>query len=75
MLISYLSLTQTIQVDEPIEDVEEDKKEEEKKAEGDEEAKVEEADDKEEKPKTKKVDKTIWDWEQLNDYKPIWTRK
>uniref|UniRef100_A0A8D8UUT7 Endoplasmin n=1 Tax=Cacopsylla melanoneura TaxID=428564 RepID=A0A8D8UUT7_9HEMI len=71
----YIWSSKTIQVDEPIEDLEDDKKEEEKKAEGDEDANVEEADEKEEKPKTKKVDKTIWDWEQLNDYKPIWTRK
>ena len=30
--------------------------------------------EKEEKPKTKKVEKTTWDWELLNDIKPIWTR-
>ncbi|KAL1464670.1 hypothetical protein WDU94_004297 [Cyamophila willieti] len=71
----YIWSSKTIQVDEPIEDLEDEKKEEDKKVEGDEDAKVEEADEKEEKPKTKKVDKTIWDWEQLNDYKPIWTRK
>ena len=30
----------------------------------------------EDKPKTKKtVEKTIWDWVQLNDLKPIWTKK
>ncbi|XP_017041835.1 endoplasmin [Drosophila ficusphila] len=39
----------------------------------DEDAKVEEADD--EKPKTKKVSKTTWDWTLINDSKPIWTRK
>ncbi|KAH8363204.1 hypothetical protein KR084_007055, partial [Drosophila pseudotakahashii] len=38
-----------------------------------EDAKVEEADD--EKPKTKKVSKTTWDWTLINDSKPIWTRK
>ncbi|XP_037716650.1 endoplasmin homolog [Drosophila subpulchrella] len=38
-----------------------------------EDAKVEEAED--EKPKTKKVSKTIWDWTLINDSKPIWTRK
>merc|ERR1719300_595007 len=27
------------------------------------------------KPKTKKVDKTTWDWELCNEAKPIWTRK
>ncbi|KAI8044607.1 endoplasmin [Drosophila gunungcola] len=39
----------------------------------DEDAKVEEADD--DKPKTKKVSKTTWDWTLINDSKPIWTRK
>lgn len=31
----------------------------------------------EEKPKTekKKVEKTVWDWTQMNDQKPIWTKK
>ncbi|XP_062558472.1 endoplasmin [Armigeres subalbatus] len=28
-----------------------------------------------EKPKTKKIKKTVWDWEVMNDSKPIWTRK
>ena len=40
----------------------------------DDDATVEEA--KEEKPKTtKKVDKTVWDWELMNQAKPIWQRK
>jgi heat shock protein beta len=26
-------------------------------------------------PKTKKVDKTVWDWELMNEAKPIWQRK
>ncbi|OQR70130.1 endoplasmin-like [Tropilaelaps mercedesae] len=38
----------------------------------DEEAKVEDA---KEAPKTKKVEKTVWDWELINSAKPIWTRK
>ncbi|KAI8429326.1 hypothetical protein MSG28_007821 [Choristoneura fumiferana] len=29
----------------------------------------------EEKPETKKTEKTVWDWELMNDNKPIWTRK
>lgn len=30
----------------------------------------------EDKPKPKKtVEKTVWDWVQLNDLKPIWTKK
>merc|ERR1719402_862415 len=35
----------------------------------------EEKDEEEKKPKTKKVDKTTWDWELCNQAKPIWTRK
>merc|ERR1711902_9290 len=42
----------------------------------DEEGAVEEEKEEEEKkPKTKKVDKTTWDWELCNQSKPIWTRK
>lgn len=39
----------------------------------DEDATVEDA--KEDKPKTKKVEKTVWDWELMNSAKPIWQRK
>lgn len=56
-----------MKVEEPLDD---DIKEEETK---DEEVAVE--DEKEDKPKTKEVEKTVWDWEVLNDSKPIWTRK
>lgn len=56
--------------EEPSEDKTEDESEEKKEDEDD--AKVEE--DKEEKEK-KKIDKTVWDWEILNDSKPIWTLK
>lgn len=45
------------------------------KKEGDEDATVEEAKPEETKPKTKKVDKTVWDWELMNQAKPIWQRK
>merc|ERR1719430_1536095 len=55
-------------VEEPIEDEEEEATEEP-------EQKEEDADDEEKKPKTKKVDKTTWDWELCNESKPIWTRK
>ena len=41
----------------------------------DDDAKVEEDTDSEKPPKTKKVTKTVWDWELMNDSKPIWTRK
>jgi len=70
------SVTET--VEEPIEDEEEEEAApEEKKDEAeDEEGAVEDAKEEEEKkPKTKKVDKTTWDWELCNQSKPIWTRK
>lgn len=58
---------------EKAEEKSEDQTEDEKKDDEEEEdAKVE--DDKEEKEK-KKIDKTVWDWEILNDSKPIWTLK
>lgn len=41
----------------------------------DEDATVEEAKEEAEKPKAKKVDKTVWDWELMNEAKPIWQRK
>jgi len=63
--------SKTEQVEEPIE--EDEKPVEDSTKDGDDEAKVEE--EKEDKPKTKKVEKTTWDWEVLNDVKPIWTRK
>ena len=75
----YLWGSKTETVEEPIEEEEEDepkKEEEEKKDEEDEAAVVEEEkDEAEKKPKTKKVDKTTWDWELCNQSKPIWTRK
>jgi len=66
----YLWSSKTETVDEPIE--EDEQPETEEKSEDD-DAAVEDA--KEETPKTKKVDKTVWDWEILNNHKPIWTRK
>jgi len=69
---------QTIKVEEPIEDDDElETKDETEKKDGesdDDDTKVED-DKQEEKPKTKTVEKTVWDWEVLNDSKPIWTRK
>lgn len=64
----YLWTSKT--VSEEVEEEAEAKKEETK---SDEDATVEEA--KDEKPKTKKVDKTVWDWELMNSAKPIWQRK
>ena len=76
----YLWKSKTEEVEEPVEEEEEKKdeekdKEEEKKDEDD-DAKVEEdKSDEEKKPKTKKVEKTTWDWELMNGAKPLWLRK
>jgi len=75
----YLWGSSTKTVEEPIEDDEEEKTEdevEETPKDEDEEGAVEEDQEEEEKkPKTKKVEKTTWDWELCNQSKPIWTRK
>lgn len=52
-------------------ETQEEPQEEAEKKEGDDDTVEEE---KEEKPK-KSIEKTVWDWELLNDSKPIWTRK
>merc|ERR1711931_272994 len=65
----YLWTSKTEEVEEPVDD--DEPKEDEAEVE-DEDAKVE--DEKEEK-KTKKVEKTVWDWELMNDTKPLWQRK
>ena len=78
-LAAYLWGSKTETVEEPIEGEEEEVKDDEVKEEKldeDEEGAVEEEKEEEEKkPKTKKVDKTTWDWELCNQSKPIWTRK
>jgi len=53
----------------------EDEAEEPSKDEDDEGAVEEDTEEEEKKPKTKKVEKTTWDWELCNEAKPIWTRK
>jgi len=54
--------------------VTDEKKSDETEKKTDDDAAVE--DDKEEKKsKTKTVDKTVWDWELMNESKPIWQRK
>lgn len=68
----YLWASKTETVEEPIE---EEASTEDKPETADEEDAAVEEEKEEDKPKTKKVDKTIWDWEILNDSKPIWTRK
>jgi len=77
----YLWGSKTETVEEPIEEEDEEVKEdedevkEEDKEEDEEGAVEEEKEEEEKKPKTKKVDKTTWDWELCNQSKPIWTRK
>ncbi len=53
--------------------VAEEKKADEKKT--DDDAAVEDDKEEEKKAKTKTVDKTVWDWELMNESKPIWQRK
>uniref|UniRef100_A0A8B9P185 Heat shock protein 90 beta family member 1 n=1 Tax=Apteryx owenii TaxID=8824 RepID=A0A8B9P185_APTOW len=65
----YVWSSKTETVEEPIEEEEAKEKEET----DDDEAAVEEEEE-EKKPKTKKVEKTVWDWELMNDIKPIWQR-
>lgn len=78
----YLWSSKTESVEEPIEEDEKIEEEIVEKSEEDEGVEKSEEDEaavedvkEEEKPKTKKVDKTIWDWDILNNHKPIWTRK
>uniref|UniRef100_A0A672I1K5 Endoplasmin n=1 Tax=Salarias fasciatus TaxID=181472 RepID=A0A672I1K5_SALFA len=68
----YVWASKTETVEEPIEDDAEAAEEPEKEAED--EAEVEEEEEDKDKPKTKKVEKTVWDWELMNDIKPIWQR-
>lgn len=65
----YLWGSKTVEEEEPIEE----DADEEVKADDDEEAAVEDESE-EEKPKTRKVTKTLWDWELINSTKPIWQR-
>ncbi|KAM4619100.1 endoplasmin-like [Polymixia lowei] len=69
----YVWASKTETVEEPIDDDAEAEEEPEKDA-TEEEAEVEEEEEDKDKPKTKKVEKTVWDWELMNDIKPIWQR-
>lgn len=71
----YLWSSQTKTVEEPLEEEDEVPIKEEEAKKEDEDAAVEEEPEEEDKPKTKKVEKTTWDWELINESKPIWTRK
>ncbi|XP_068614601.1 endoplasmin-like [Brachionichthys hirsutus] len=69
----YVWASKTETVEEPIEEDADATEEPEKEADED-EAEVEEEDEVKDKPKTKKVEKTVWDWELMNDIKPVWQR-
>jgi len=72
----YLWSSSTKTVEEPIEEEEEEPaKDEEEKKDSEDDVAVEEEKEEEDKPKTKNVEKTTWDWELINQSKPIWTRK
>jgi heat shock protein beta len=69
----YLWTEKTVEEEVPVDDEEVPEKKEEDAIDED-ETKVESKED-DDKPKTKKVSKTVHDWELLNNAKPIWTRK
>ncbi|XP_050676005.1 endoplasmin [Leptidea sinapis] len=60
----WASRTETVDVEEPVDPA--------APADDDEDAQVEDATEEKE---VKKTEKTVWDWELMNDNKPIWTRK
>ncbi|KAJ0069311.1 hypothetical protein NL108_003238, partial [Boleophthalmus pectinirostris] len=68
----YVWASKTETVEEPID--EDAETEEPEKETTEDEAEVEEEEEDKDKPKTKKVEKTVWDWELMNDIKPIWQR-
>ncbi|XP_072291610.1 endoplasmin [Eucyclogobius newberryi] len=68
----YVWASKTETVEEPID--EDAETEEPEKEAAEDEAEVEEEEEDKDKPKTKKVEKTVWDWELMNDIKPIWQR-
>jgi len=75
----YLWSSKEVEEEVPVEETEEDSSEAAAEAEDgeDEDASVEDDEEEEEEddsPKTKKVTKTVWDWELLNDSKAIWLR-
>ncbi|KAI4479430.1 hypothetical protein M0804_011215 [Polistes exclamans] len=76
----YLWSSKVVQVDEeeeskPATEEESEKDTEDKSEDEEEEEEVKVEESSEDEKKTKKVDKTVWDWELLNESKPIWTLK
>jgi heat shock protein beta len=70
----YMWTSKNVEEEIPVDDEPVEKPDDSDDSEIDEDAKVEE-DNEDVKPKTKKVTKTVWDWEIMNDNKPIWTKK
>jgi len=76
----YLYTTKEEEEEVPIEEGDEDaseeeeEEEEEESGEDEEVSDAEEEDEEEEAPKTKKIKKTVNDWELINDAKALWTR-
>ncbi|VDN17081.1 unnamed protein product, partial [Gongylonema pulchrum] len=66
----FLWQSKTETVEEPVEEVSKAESHEEKAEDVD--GKVE---DEKSEPKMKKIEKTTWDWEKVNNVKPIWMRK
>ena len=72
-MITFFLYQQTEEIEEPID--EDSEPIETKPEDVEEDIKVEEEEGEEKKAKTRKIEKTTWDWELLNNAKPIWTRK
>ncbi|XP_046878790.1 endoplasmin [Hypomesus transpacificus] len=71
----YVWSSKTETVEEPLDEDEADaEKKDEAEAEAEAEVEEEEEEEDKDKPKTKKVEKTVWDWELMNNIKPIWQR-
>ncbi|CAF0788960.1 unnamed protein product [Rotaria sp. Silwood1] len=72
----YLWNSKTVKEEVPEDDgTTEEKKSDETDKKTDEDVAVEDDKEEEKKKKTKTVDKTVWDWELMNENKPIWQRK
>ncbi|CAF2714961.1 unnamed protein product [Rotaria sp. Silwood2] len=71
----YLWKSKVVKEEVPDDDASEEKKTDETEKKTDDDAAVEDDKEEEKKSKTKTVDKTVWDWELMNESKPIWQRK
>lgn len=71
----YLWKSKTVKEEVPDDDATETKKNADEEKKSDDDAAVEDDKEEEKKAKTKTVDKTVWDWELMNESKPIWQRK